>query len=354
MTSPNAQSGQSGFYAQTRDAKKILVVDLGFLGDSLHLVPAIWEIKRHYPQAEVHVLAATVGAEVLGLAPCVDRAWGVELMPEKRTLGQQWQVLRALRRERFDVAFNFSGADRSIFVTALSGARWKLAHEAARTHFWNPWLISNWVSRRATDVPVYEQRRAILEACGFHLSPPRFDLRVPDAARTWAADKVTSGAIHLSPSASGWFKEWPLPNWIELARLLLKEQPQTQLIATGSTNPREQSRLNELASAINSPRLKIFTGTSVAQLAALLNRCLAHIGADSGVLHLAAALGIPTVSIFREYPGLKEWLPRGAKDRHLTAPCPCALAMRENCSGPQIAQCLAGIPPASVAALLPR
>ena len=69
----------TAFYPQTRTAKKVLVVDLGFLGDTIHLVPALWEIKRQYPGCALHVLTSTLGAEVLQLAPCADRAWGVEL-----------------------------------------------------------------------------------------------------------------------------------------------------------------------------------------------------------------------------------------------------------------------------------
>ena len=94
-------SNAANFYGQTRAARKIIVVDLGFLGDTVHLVPALWELKSGYPQAKLHVLTSTVGAEVLRLAPCVDRAWALDMYRETRTLRQQWQVLRALRRERF-------------------------------------------------------------------------------------------------------------------------------------------------------------------------------------------------------------------------------------------------------------
>ena len=153
MSSPTLQPDQTGFYTQTRVAKKILVVDLGFLGDTLHLVPALWEIKRHYPQSALHVLTSPLGAEVLRLAPCADRAWAIELYPGKRTLRQQWTIVRSLRRERFDLAFNFSGADRTIFMTALAGARWRMAHAAGRQHFWSGWLLPNWVPRRSTEMP---------------------------------------------------------------------------------------------------------------------------------------------------------------------------------------------------------
>jgi len=352
VNSPLQQTNQAGFYAQTRAAKKLLVVDLGFLGDTLHLVPALWEIKRHYPQGALHVLTSTLGAEALRLAPCADRAWAVELYPGKRTLRQQWAIVRSLRRERFDVAFNFIGADRTLFMTALAGARWTMAHAAGRRHFWSAWLLPNWVPRRSTDLPVYEQRRAVLAACGFELAPARFDLCVPEDARVWAAAHIPEGALHLSVNASTFLKEWPLPHWIELTRRLLQRNSQIQIVATGSADPRERARLRDLAAAVSQPRLQTFAGLTVAQLAALLARCSRHLGADSGVLHLAVALGVPTVSIFRDYPGLKEWLPRGPQHRHLTAPCACAAQVRDLCRRRQTAECLAQLSPDSVLALL--
>jgi ADP-heptose:LPS heptosyltransferase len=167
------------FAQRTRAAAKIIVVDFGFLGDSVHLTPALWEIKRHYAGAELHTLSATVGAEVLKMAPCVDRPWAFPLTAKSPPFWKHWDILWALRRQRFDVAFSFSGADRSIFTTAFIGARRALGVEARR-HFWNGWLVSDWVKRPPRDGPVFEQRRQALAAAGFSLQPARFDLRVPE------------------------------------------------------------------------------------------------------------------------------------------------------------------------------
>ena len=114
------ESGSSGFYNQTRAARKIVVVDFGFLGDALLLIPALWEIKRHYPGAALHVLSSPLGAEVLRLAPCVDRVWPVEIHPQRRSFREQLATVCALRREKFDVAFNFSGIDRATIFTGKS------------------------------------------------------------------------------------------------------------------------------------------------------------------------------------------------------------------------------------------
>ena len=98
---PAGQAMRS-FLERTRAAAKIIVIDFGFLGDSIHLVPALWEIKRHYPGAELHTLSAPVGAELLALAPCVDRPWAFPLTAKSPPWWKHWDILWALRRQRFD------------------------------------------------------------------------------------------------------------------------------------------------------------------------------------------------------------------------------------------------------------
>jgi ADP-heptose:LPS heptosyltransferase len=343
------QANLTGLYQRTRTAKKILVVDLGFLGDSVHLVPSLWEIKRQYPAAKRHTLSAAVGAELLRMAPCVDRPWTFPLGSPSPPWWRHWDVIRALRRERFDLVFNLSGADRSVFLTALTGAKWRVAYAGGRKHFWNEWLIPDWIPRLRPDLPVYEQRRQMLAACGLELGPARWDLRLPEAAKARAESLTPAGAIHFSINASTPLKEWPLSHWIELAKLLLAGDTRLRIAATGSASVREQERLHALAKAVANERLSTLPpGLPIAELGAVLQRCRLHIGADSGVLHLAMALGLPTLALFRDYAGTHEWLPRGTAHRHLLAPCACANSHEQPCVAKGEAMCLAQITPEQV------
>ncbi len=343
----------SQFYNRTRAAQKIIVVDLGFLGDSVHLIPALWEIKRNYPTAELHTLSALVGAELLRLVPCVAQAWAFPLGPPSPPWWRHWDIIQSLRRQHFDIALTFSGADRTVFLTALTGARWRLAHAGARKHFWSSWLVLNWVSRRSNKLPVFQQRLEVLGVCGLEPGTLQWDLKVPDEARKQAEGLVPRNALHLSINASTPFKEWPLTNWIDLARRLLAEDPNVRLVSTASPNLREQERLRLLAAAVNDPRcIPLPAGLSIPQLAASLQRCALHVGADSGVLHLAAALGLPTIALFRDYPNASEWLPQGPKHRHLLAPCQCLRAIQTQCAQKGEALCLGGIMPNQVLALI--
>jgi ADP-heptose:LPS heptosyltransferase len=338
------------FLERTRAAAKIIVIDFGFLGDSVHLVPALWEIKRQCAGAQLHTLSAAVGAELLALAPCVDRPWAFPLTAKSPPWWKHWDILWALRRQRFDAAFNFTGSDRSLFATAFIGAPWTLGFEAGRSHFWNRWLASDWVQRGTRELPVFEQRRQVLAAGGFSLQPARFDLCVPEEARQYAQEKIPENTIHLSINASSPVKEWPLENWISLAKSLLTADGSLHLAATGSARPREQARVAALAKAVDHPRLVCLAGPSIARLAAVLRRSRLQIGADSGVLHLAMALGVPTLTVFRDDAGLKEWMPVGDQHRHYVATCRCLKDNRTDCLTAGKSSCLASISAGQVVA----
>ena len=328
-------------YLQTRHGRKVIVVALGFLGDSIHLIPALWEIKRNYPNAELHVATTPLGAEVLRLVPCVDRLWRVERNPRQFNWRHNSQILRAVRREHFDLAISVSGANRPVIWTGLNGARQRVAPAGARNHFWYPLLIPHWVPRQPPGMPVAEQHLNLLAACGLALSAPRWEFRLPEGARQKAESLVPLGALHLSISASAALKEWPLENWGGLTRQLLARDPQARVVATGSLQPRELERLQALRQLVASERLITLSGLGIAELAAVLQRCRLHVGADSGVLHLAAAVGLPTVSLFRDYHDASAWTPKGPKHHVFRAPCVCVNQREQPCAVQNLAACLA-------------
>jgi len=348
------QSELKNFYLQTQSARKIIVVDLGFLGDSVHLIPALWEIKRHYPQAALHVLSSALGCEVLRLAACVEKAWVFPLTSPSPPWWKHWDIIRNLRREKFDLAFNLNGADRSIFLTALTGARWKLAHPGGREHFWNTWLIPNWVPRQDRSLLIFEQRRQMLAACGLTLAAaPEFNLQVSENAARWAVDHIPQNSIHCSINASTHTREWPVRHWAALVKIILREFPEKKIVATASAKTREQERLKNFTDAVGNARvLACPADLTVEKLAALLPRCALHIGSDSGVVHLAMASDVPTFSFFRENIGLAEWAPRGANDRQIAVACPCVNQKIARCETATEAACLANLAPEKAARII--
>jgi len=339
------------FYSRTQSARKVIVVDLGFLGDTVHLLPALWEIKKAYPQAELHVLTSAVGCEVLRMASGVDRAWAMPLDRANRTFGNQWQIIRELRRQKFDVAFNFSGADRTIFITALSGAKWRIGHPGGRRHFWNSWFIPEWTRRQDPNLVTYEQRRRMLVDCGLKIGEPKFGLQVPSKALQWAHSLVPESAntIHISPCSAKETREWPLDRHAVFLRKLWEHRPDLHVIASAGTKPRERERLTQLARLMSDKRLLALPEPpTIPQLAAVLSCCRLHLGPDSGVLHLAFALGVPTVSFFREQGAWRSFMPVGPNHFVISMPCHCVDHVNAPCEKLGRAECFQNIEPERV------
>ncbi len=337
-------SSTTELYSLTVGARRLVVVDLGFLGDTVHLVPALWELRQHYPEAQIDVVTTPLGAAVLTLTPWIHRVWAIELDKARRSTWAQIRTVWALRRARFDLALNFTGADRTLILMGLTGARHGVARVSDRWHFWNPWLIRHWVPQPDRLQPVYEQRRVMLKECGLPIAgPARFNLEIPEEANRWAAKKIPAQSIHLSLSASTPIKEWPLHRWIELGRQLTAEFPELAIVVTSGASTREQERVRDFSLAVGDGRVFSILQPSLPQFAALLMRCRLHIGCDSGPLHLAMALDTPTIALFRQYFGMEEWLPRGRHHGHLTVACACAGQRKPPCLERSTSDCLNSI-----------
>ncbi|MGE3313328.1 MAG: glycosyltransferase family 9 protein, partial [Limisphaerales bacterium] len=178
----------------------------------------------------------------------------------------------------------------------------------------------------------------------------------------WAAEALAGwlgnnpGAVHISINASSPFKEWPVHRWVAWVKRFLGEK-RGLVLATGSPKPRERARLAELLAGVGDERLKVVDeGLSIPRLAALVARCRLHVGTDSGVTHLAMALGLPTVSVFRNYAGLDEWRPTGPRHDAVTSPCACVDRphLQPDCAAAGTALCLDRIGPEAVMACLDR
>ena len=338
------------FPAETRGAKKIAVVDLGFLGDTVHLVPALWEIKDHFPGAQLHVVTSPLGTEVLKLAPCVDRAWVYPLGPPSPPWWKHWNLLFALRREHFDVAFNLNGMSRALITTALLNGRNAAVRWGPRHYWWHRLFSRNWIADEMPALPVYERRRHFLKLCGFDSKPARFDLNVPGEDRDWARANIPAGSVHLSLNASSSAKEWPREANVKFLRELFASGLDRKVVMTIGNNPRERERLEYVCREISDDRLlPVNERLSISRLAAVLEQCALHVGPDSGVVHLAWALNLPTVSFFRRDPGMKYWVPPAPKHAHFEADCPCLAARKPVCHQSNGAACLGRIAPELVA-----
>ena len=114
---------KKNFVEKTQWAKKIMVLDLGFLGDSVHLLPALWIIRQNYPNAELHVAVSTQVTSLFDAVPWVAKVWSYMRYPRHATLMENIQFIRDMRRQKYDLLINLNGSDRSYFLSFFIHAK---------------------------------------------------------------------------------------------------------------------------------------------------------------------------------------------------------------------------------------
>jgi lipopolysaccharide heptosyltransferase III len=315
MAKPDAQT----FLQRTRDAKKIMVLDLGFLGDTVHLLPALWMVRQAYPQAELHVAVAAHVTSLMDCVPWVDRVWGYMRFPRHATLRENFEMITKLRRKKFDVLINLNGSDRSSWLTFLSGARERLGRmpNNGGPLFWKKMFTAHVHHPFDTEV-VYRQRCHCLEKAGFPFTQPEFHVEiVPEHLRAAEISEADSGTyFHVSPFTTADYKELSPAQFTELMGALAKQFPEKRWVLSCAPTKRERDKMESLLPLLPVKPWRVFAGNlSLVQLAAVIQHNALHLCGDTGTLHLALMTGAPSVSWFWPNPGRHVWIPAGNRYR---------------------------------------
>ncbi|HZI32168.1 MAG TPA: glycosyltransferase family 9 protein, partial [Candidatus Binatia bacterium] len=309
----------SSFFERTRNAKKVMVLDLGFLGDTVHLLPALWMVRQAYPQAELHVAVAAHVTSLMDCVPWVNKTWGYMRFPRHATLRENFQMVAALRREKFDVLINLNGSDRSSWLTAFSGARERLGRVPGDGGplLWRRMFTAH-VEHPFKPEPIYVQRCRCLEKSGFPPMPPEFHAEIDPASLRAAeiAEADTGNYFHISPFTTADYKELSPVQIAGLIAAFRTNFPDKRLVLSCAPTEREQKKMTELLALLPQKPWRVLAGNlNLTQLAAVIQHSALHFCGDTGTLHLAAMTNAPTVAWFWPNPGLRQWVPSGEKYR---------------------------------------
>ncbi|HEX9045614.1 MAG TPA: glycosyltransferase family 9 protein, partial [Verrucomicrobiae bacterium] len=309
------------FYPRTRAAKKVMVLDLGFLGDTVHLLPALWLVRQAYPQAELHVTVAAHITSLMDCVPWVNRVWGYMRYPRHATLRENIEMVSRLRREKFDVVINLNGSDRSSWLTFFSGAPERLGRvpDDGGPLFWKRMFTAH-VAHSFTEEAVYLQRCHCLQKAGFPFAQAEFHAEI-NPANLQPADisQADRGSyFHISPFTTADIKELAPQQLADLIAQLTRQFPDKKIALSCAPTPREKEKMQGLLALLSQPPWRVFAGNlTLTQLAAVIQHCALHFSGDTGPFHLAVMTNTPTVAWFWPNPGIRQWLPVGEQYRVL-------------------------------------
>jgi ADP-heptose:LPS heptosyltransferase len=278
---------------------RILVIRGGAIGDFILTLPAIAALRRQFPQAHLEVLGYPRIAELALIGGLVNRVQSIEARALAGFFARGGQLAEDLADyfSEFDLILSYLYDPDGIFRTNVglcTGAQFiagpHRADEKGRVHA----------------AKVYLQP---LERLAIYDADP-----VPRLPLNPQPSTLTPLALH--PGSGSERKNWPEVKWAELLRLLTDSTELNLLVVGGEA---EGERLQRLAATLPPTRSQVAQSLPLPELARRLAGCRAFIGHDSGISHLAAALGLPCLVLWGD-TAQEIWAPPSEKALVLRCP----------------------------------
>lgn len=279
--------------------ERIAIIKPSALGDIVHALPVATALKRRFPQSHLTWIVNRAYEPLLRGHPDIDATFAFDRGALRKgvvsTAMTAVRFAQTLRGGRFDLAIDLQGLFRSGLMTFATGAPrcvgLSTAREGASTFYTD--VIPTPGLKEAHAVDRYWRAAEALSAGG---EPKSFRVPIDPDALAWAEAKLARLPKPWLVFAIGarWLtKRWPPGHFAALGRLAQKRNGGSAVFV-GTAD--ESDLAAEAIAGLDGPSLDLSGSTSVPQLVAVLSLADIAIANDSGPLHLAAALGRPTVA----------------------------------------------------------
>lgn len=314
---------------------RVLVVKLTSMGDVLHLMPALTDLQKHFPDIAVDWMVEDSFAEIPSWHPMVQRTIKVSTRRWRslawRNVTEFFDFLSELRAQPYDMVIDAQGLIKSAVFARFA----KLTAGGTRVGFSADSIkespAARWYQKK---IVVDRQQHAIsrlraLFAGAFDYTVPQTD---PEYQLSLGLTNTGLKSDNAAPSVmllhgTTWpTKHLPESIWGELADLVEKDGYKV-VVCWG--NDQERQRAQRIAN--ERPHVRVLPKTSLSELAATIAAVDGLIAVDTGLGHLAAALGIPTVSVY----GSTDARLTGAIGKHQThiqTDYPCSPCLLKHCT----------------------
>jgi heptosyltransferase-1 len=318
--------------------RRILIVKLSSLGDMFHALPAVHCLKVGL-EAEVDWVTQPEYVDLLRCCPDVSH---VIPFPRRQLLSKAGAFVRALRARDYDMVIDLQGLLKSAIVATLAKS-WRVIGPSFYRERSNLFYHSV-AGARNKDRHAVDENLDVVRYLGLPVLPVQFPVHFP------APPSDPNGVrVAIVPVSRGANKNWPVPNFIEVARRLQEEVGASIYLfgSAGDAEACERIRLALEAGRPGSPVLNLAGRTTLVEMGARLSGMNLVIANDSGPIHMAAALEVPVLAVFGP-TNPKRTGPYGRQHRVVTADVSCRPCYRRHCTQ-EVPECLAKVMPERVA-----
>ena len=273
------------------------------MGDVIHNMAVVADIKARFPDAQIDWVVETPFVELVKLNPDIHRIIPVAMRRWKRALfsRQTWTEVATFKRQlqetTYDAIIDTQALLKSALISRLArgishGANYKTAREP----------LAGLIYHHSYDISpkihaLTRYRMLAAQALGYPLpaSPPNYHLQLTKIETPPSLPERYVLGLHSTARDS---KLWPIEHWVALGRYLNKRG--LSLLLPWGTEA-ELARSNLIVAGINSDAFNkaiVLPKMNLTQLASLIVGAKAAVGVDTGLMHLAVALKIPTLAIF--------------------------------------------------------
>jgi heptosyltransferase-2 len=285
---------------------KILIRATNWIGDAVMSLPAIRAVRTRFPQAQIAVLARPWVADLYARETSIDRVLPYLPAAGAKDFAAKFRLAATLRAERFDCAILLQNAFEAAGVARLAAIPRRIGY--ARDG--RGWLLTDAIPvPRAGEIPRHERfyYLELLRRAGIvdEIPPvPAIQLEGAGAAAGEGLARferlgIPPGAIGVSPGAAyGGAKRWLSVRFAQTARRLQEEEGGS-IVLFGSAD--ERPLCETVAESIRAAGGKVWNlagQTSLGEFIQLAAACRLFLSNDSGAMHIASALGVPTVAVF--------------------------------------------------------
>ena len=332
--------------------RRVLIIKLRNLGDVLLASPVVSSLKSQAPRLEIDALVYADTADMLrghpGLSELhvIDRNW--KQFGVWGRLRREVRLLSGLKQRRYDLILHLTDHVRGVWLSRLLHPRYAVAPEVRsgkiyRSSFTHLYPVVGGNRRHTVEIHLDALRRIGIypEKSGRRLTLVPGDAACAAVDQALAGHGLTEGSFVLIHPGSRWFfKCWPPDRVAALCGSLIASGKRVVLVC--GPDPLEQQLLAEVARRAGTP-MAAFPGTlSLKEVAALIARARLFVGMDSGPMHMASAMGTPTVAFFGP-SGEIEWGPWQVPHRILSSSHSCRPCGRDGCGGGKRSECLEAI-----------